>query len=273
MLNQSQRQQQNLQPRNPLSRRKSPAKSNGFLIVASVSSGYYDSAINLAGSILDFYPEAKIALFTEKELFKEEHRHLFDYVESNSPHHIRAKLWALPRSPYATTVYIDADCEVRDEEISEAFSLLDSQELDIATTAVRDYSGAFVYFDDNGEQTKLAHHCGVFVYNDKPQTLEFMQSWWEEYLEQVSGEWNYPHDRRLKPWDQYTFWRLLRDTRYSTSVKVGFIEGEDARWNFVNNYKLEEVTKDPIIFHYTLAKDFIDAGRLNKKQTTTPDTE
>ena len=50
----------------PTSKNRQPKnQNNGFLIVASVSTAYYKSAIQLAGSILDFYPEAKITLFTQ----------------------------------------------------------------------------------------------------------------------------------------------------------------------------------------------------------------
>ena len=114
-------------------------KSNGYLIVATQSKYYYQSAIYLAESIIDYYPEAKIAIFTEEQLFEELHRDLFDYVELKTPSHIRGKLWALSQTPYENTMYIDADCEVRHEDISSAF---DEMTGDITLTKIRSYSGA-----------------------------------------------------------------------------------------------------------------------------------
>ena len=245
---------------------KNRQPNNGYLIVATRSSAYYKSAINLASSILDFYPEAKIALYTIPEYFRKEDSDLFDHIDLETPNHIRGKLWALPRTPYDITLYIDADCEVRDEAIARVFYELGRS--DIMTTKIRPYSGAFVYFDDEGTQASLDHHCGVFLYNNKPKTLEFMQAWWDNYVHQVdSGYWPFPeHNQRLQPWDQYTFWRLIHKEPKFSDVSVGFFPGQDAKWNFVNNYRQDEVVGEEIvIYHYTLNRGFVDAGRSNTK--------
>ena len=55
-------------------------QTKGFMLVASFSKPYYDAAVMCADSIKDFYPEAKIALYTHKDWFEEKHRHLFDHV-------------------------------------------------------------------------------------------------------------------------------------------------------------------------------------------------
>ena len=237
-------------------------QNNGFLIVASVSRAYYVSAINLAQSILDFYPEARIALFTQPEFFEEKHRNLFDVVDLSAPNHIRAKLQALPKTPYDITAYIDADCEVQDEDISTIFDQLG--DADIMMTRIREYSGADLKVSDT---ETLYWHCGVFLYRNTPIVLEMMQDWWTEYVYQQEVEpWPWaPHRSKMRPWDQYTFYRLYTSDKYS-KVKIDIFPGEDARWNFVNNYVASEVTKDPIIFHYTLKRSDVNAGRINKKQ-------
>ena len=231
------------------------------MIVATLSKAYYVSAINLANSILDFYPEAKITLFTEPELFDERHRKLFDIVDLSTPHHKRGKLFALPRTPYDITAYIDADCEVRDEEISNIFDQLGDN--DIVLTKIRDYSGADLSISDT---ETMYWHCGVFVYNNKKKTIQMMQDWWVEYDLQISSpEWLWPqHREAMRPWDQYTFYRLYTSKKYKT-IKLGVFPGEDARWNYVYNYRPEEITKDPIIFHYTLSSSSVHAGNINKK--------
>ena len=236
-------------------------QNNGFLIVASVSTAYYKSAIQLAGSILDFYPEAKITLFTQPELFDERHRNMFDVVDLSAPHHKRAKLFALPKTSYDITAYIDADCEVRSEEISTIFDQLGDN--DIVLTKIRHYSGADLVISDT---ETMYWHCGVFLYNNKKKTLQMMQDWWKEYDLQISSpEWLWPqHRKEMMGWDQYTFYRLYTSKKYST-VKLDAFPGEDARWNYVFNYKPEEITKEPIIFHYSLSSQSVHAGRINKK--------
>tara|TARA_R110000782_G_scaffold75375_7_gene150370 strand:+ start:126 stop:887 length:762 start_codon:yes stop_codon:yes gene_type:complete len=247
---------------------KQVQQNNGFLIVATVSKAYYVAAINLVNSILDFYPEAKITLFTEPELFDEQHRKLFDVVDLSAPHHKRAKLFALPKTSYDITAYIDADCEVRDEEISNIFDQLGKN--DIVLTKIRAYSGADLVISDT---ETMYWHCGVFVYNNKKKTLQMMQDWWTEYDLQLScTEWLWPqHSESMRLWDQYTFYRLYTSKKYKT-VKIDVFPGEDARWNYVFNYKPEEITKDPIIFHYSLSSQSIDAGNINKKPDVNTDS-
>lgn len=241
--------------------KKPHQQNNGFLIVASISKAYYNSAVNLANSILDFYPEAKITLYTEPELYEERHGHLFDRVDLTAPHHTRAKLYALPQTTYDITAYIDADCEVQDEDITTIFDQLGKN--DIMLTKIRVYSGADVVIS---KTDTMIWHCGVFLYNNKKKTLNFMQDWWTEYQIQVdSAVWHWPeHSEKMRPWDQYTFYRLYTSKKYN-SLKLDVFPGEDARWNFVWNYKPSEISKSPVIYHYTLNKNSVDAGRINKK--------
>jgi len=236
--------------------------NNGFLIVASLSKIYYTSAINLARSILDFYPEAKITLCTSKELFDESDRRYFHFVDLTAPYHTRAKLYALSKTTYDITAYIDADCEVRDGEIINIFDQL-GNDTDIMLTKIRKYSAANIIISNT---ETMVWHCGVFLYKNSPLIIEFMEDWWKEYVIQKDcEEWLWPqHSTKMRPWDQYTFYRLYTSDKYS-SLKLDVFPGEDARWNFVNNYNKKETTKDPIIFHYTLNKDKIYAENIYKK--------
>jgi len=86
--------------------------SKGFMFVASFSKPYFDAAIQAADSIKDYWPEAKIALYTHEEWWDEKYRNIFDHVHLGVPVHVRAKLWALSKTPYDLTAYIDADTEV-----------------------------------------------------------------------------------------------------------------------------------------------------------------
>lgn len=231
---------------------------NGFLIVASRHVAYYTAAVNLANSILDFMPDAKISLFTSKDFIRNIDRDLFDKVElfedilpeGNVQNNPRAKLWALSRTPYKITAYVDADCEVRHEDITTIFDQIG--DVDIMLTKIRKYSGADVKISRDGTET-LLWHCGVFLYKNKKKVLEFMSDWWDEWIVQENvKEWPWPNHRSaMQPWDQYTFYRLYTSKKYS-SLKLDVFPGEDARWNYVWNYKDDEATKPPIIYHYTI---------------------
>ena len=217
--------------------------NNGFVIAASKKSKFYTSAILLAESILDYYPEAKITLFTEAKLFNENDRSLFDRVFLNAPHHERAKLWALPQTPYDKTCYVDADCECVHEDITNIFDLLD--DCDIALTKIREYAGAQVHF--NNGKDKLEWHCGVFLYDRT--MIKFMEDWWYHYQRQKTDHVNYPDTPiSIKDWDQYTFWYLLKKQEYK-SIKIKEI---DPRWNFVHIYNEDETKQEKVLVHHTI---------------------
>jgi len=130
---------------------------------------------------------------------------------------------------------------------------------DITLTNIRPYSGAQVKFNNNTEE--MVYHCGVMCYNSNTLTLEFMKDWWEEFKYQYEVEpWPYPDDESLRIWDQYTFWRLLRMDKHK-GIKIGIFE-DDARWNFVNNYKKDEAEGEIIIYHHTLDGDKVYAGSI-----------
>jgi len=88
---------------------KKKKQSKGFIIVASKKHAFYRYAKLLAESVRDFWPEANITFFTEKEWVQEEDYDLFDnIIKDDVPSHIRTKLWALNKTPYDITCYLDA---------------------------------------------------------------------------------------------------------------------------------------------------------------------
>lgn len=231
---------------------KSP--NNGFLYVASISKIYLRSAIYSAESLRDYYPEANITIATIKEWITDDLYDTFDNVIEVS-NHLRAKLEALPQTPYDLTLYIDADTEICHPNISTAFDQID-EDTDIVLTKTRDYASAQVYFP-GGE---LRDHCGVFLYRKTPKVITFMEKWFEYYKKQKDhGEAGWPYDRNLYPsslrfWDQFTFWWLQNKTEYAI-VRKYF--DNDVIWNFVWPYegKNECDPDDIIIYHRTLPKD------------------
>ena len=125
-------------------------KNNGFVYVASVNKQFYNAALHSAQSLLDFYPEAKITLFTHETWVCDEAREIFDQIITDGvPNHIRAKLWALSKSPYDTTLYIDCDTTIQSEEISEVFDLLGDN--DIIFTRNRPYNAKITKLSETEE--------------------------------------------------------------------------------------------------------------------------
>jgi len=115
--------------------------NNGFIIVATRTSYFYDRAIACANSILAFFPDARITLFTTNQLFDSIHENFFDRVVLDTPNEVRGKLWAMANTPYENTLYIDADCVVMHEDIEFVFDELGSNNmLWTRITADREYA-------------------------------------------------------------------------------------------------------------------------------------
>lgn len=226
---------------------------NGYLLVASVDKQYYEAAIKLAESIHDFDKHAKIALFTHTDWVENDERaqRLFYHIDGTAPNSIRAKLWALPQTPFKTTLYIDVDAVVQHEDISTVFDLLGDN--DILFTKNRPYNAKITKLSDTEE---MIYHCGLFLYNNKPNTLALMNAWNENWHEQQKPEWEHEYKHLgVSPWDTFTMWDLLNNTEFKDTIKVGVFPNPDARWNFVNGYKYSELEgEDIVIYHYTLSR-------------------
>lgn len=239
-----------------LQSKKSISQNNGYLYVATLAKGYLRSATYSAISLKDYYPDANITIATQKEWITDDLYTVFDNVIEVSNHY-RAKLEALPKTPYDLTLYIDADTEIRHEDISKVFDEM-TETADIMLTKIRDYASAEVYFPAG----ELRDHCGIMLYRNTPKVITFMEKWFEQYKYQKDGgEENWPFDRKLYPsslryWDQFAFWWLQNKTEYAI-VREYF--NNDARWNFLWPYEEEgrfECEQDEIvIYHRTLGRD------------------
>lgn len=220
-------------------------KNNGYLYVASVNKAFYYAAKESALSLLDFYPEAKITFFTHAEWVEDEDYDIFDNIVTNIPVSIRAKLWALPRTPYEKTLYIDADTYIQHEDISKVFDLLGDNNL--LFTKIRPYNAKLTQLSETEEMTL---HCGLVLYDNASETLKLMQNWYDGFIEQQKYGYDTKHyPESVVKWDTFTMWKLLTDKKYN--VKVGVFPNPDARWNFVNGYKYEELQGEDIVIYHT----------------------
>ena len=108
--------------------------SKGFVTVASKRKQFIMGADNLKESILDYYPEAKITLFTEQRFIDDPECQTyfrdFDQVIATPAGTNREKMWGMANSPYDLTFYMDADIEIRHEDIKNVFDHLEDGKYD-----------------------------------------------------------------------------------------------------------------------------------------------
>jgi hypothetical protein len=233
-------------------------KPNGFIIVVSQFYEYYEAAHMLIDSLLDFMPEANIALFAHNEWTKDDPRCDNLYMVHDCPSHVRAKLWALSKTPFDKTVYLDADTCVMHEDVSKMFDF----DSDLIFTNIRPYAGKIAKFI-GGE---MVLHGGVFGYKSTPKVFAFMDRWWELYCEQRNGTWwpkGIAPKNKLITWDQLTLW-WLTENEYS-DLDINIYE-DDARFNFVYIYNENECEGEIVVWHYTLQlRDPKDERSIPKK--------
>lgn len=230
-------------------------ESKGFVIVASKKKGFYRAAKKLAESIRDFWEDANITFFTHEHWVEEEDYDLFNNIITEGiPDHIRAKLWALNKTPYDITCYLDCDMVCQHEDIQNIFDLLPKSK-DIVFTKNRPYNAKLTKLAEGEEMTC---HCGFFIYRKNKATLNLMGAWWTEYLAQWEPDYDIAHyPKDAIKWDTFTMWRLL--TYGGHKVNWGYIKSPDARWNFINGYHFEELHGTEIVlYHYTIRKEDLD---------------
>jgi hypothetical protein len=233
--------------------------NDGFILIATVKYMYYESAVMCANSILDYYPEAKITLFTHPEWVDDEALDIFDQIITKDvPSSARAKLWALSKSPYDKTMYVDADAEVMSDDIRLAHDQLKPTQ-DIIMGLIRPYAAVVTKFPAG----ELTLHCGMFTYRRSELLYKIFDKWFVMW-ENQQVEWDldsklYPQNM-LQPFDIFTFWRLMNLEGYRDSINIGIWE-DDARWNFHGYHRDELNGKEIILYHHTLSKK----GQNNEK--------
>lgn len=229
---------------------KTEQQNNGFVIIATIHKQYLTSAVLLAESIRDYLPQANITLYTTPDLIRDTNVDVFSSVVTEGvPDDRRAKLWALSRTPYDITAYLDADTVVVHEQIQTIFDQLGDR--DLLFTKIRPYNSNPKGFL---EDPRYQHHGGVFVYRKTTNTIKFMEEWWRRWNETratIEFRKHYPNiPDKMKEWDQFYLFYIIHET--SHGLNIGFFE-DDARWNFVRGYVRSELNgKPPIIEHYTI---------------------
>jgi hypothetical protein len=220
--------------------------SKGFIYGVGAQDSFLKAAKMSALSVKDHYPEANITLCAPPRMVDAECKEIFDNIISNehTPDSIRTKLWALARTPYDLTMYLDADTQCMSEEISTVWDQIEDH--DIMFTKIRLYnSNPRGVVDDPDYQ----YHGGVFLYNRK--CIPMMAEWWDRW-QRGQTEWDYPYTANFRHWDQFYLYYILKFTDHGLNVGVF---KDDARWNNVAGYLSFELQGKPeIIRHCTIGR-------------------
>jgi len=268
--------------------------SRGYLYVATLSKVFFTSALESIRSLKEYYPEAQCALFTHQcwvDEHKDEVNELVDDLFVPTPAFVRTKLWALPRTPYDETAYVDCDTYITHEDIKHIF---DQRPVDkeVIMTYNRAYNAKVVYFTEDGaegpgsrgrelrhwlpEDMKLVEegightfdwHCGLFVYKKTENTQRLWKLWLDTLLKHYYEEGGHrPYPESMLFWDTFAFWRILRENPDLADIIGEFPGPGTQRWNFVRGYREHELEgTEPVIHHYSIGSDNIKEGYLHEK--------
>lgn len=238
---------------------KEPTK--GFLIVASKTVEFYRMAINLSENIRDYIPDANICLVCEEWMI--DGREDVADVVLHCGNGQREKLWALDKTPWDITLYLDADMEIKHEDFTTVWDQLKDHDI-VFAELTEERSENFAIFKWPKGQYKLCG--GIFLYDmRKPIVKEFMRDWSEYFVCQRDGQWwpevdesgcpIYSEDGwplKLKGFDQTTLYWLTEHEKKYKDLKIGFFE-DDERWNWFCTYRpsWNHSGKPPIIWHWS----------------------
>lgn len=245
--------------------------TNGYVYVASVSSAFYKAAVRSADSLKDHYPNAKITLFTHPEFFDQKDSKLFDQVHLDIPYHVRSKMYGMSKTPYNKTLYIDADTEIRSERIKDVFDILGNNDI-MFTKIIPHVSNSRRIDNDNN----LEYHGGIILYNNKKITIDLISNWYDLYLYQRKTKWEdsifKQYDKRMLPWDQFTIWYLLHNDKKYKKIKHDFFPNGGTEYNYISMLEYASIKEnknyrdiEQVIYHYTLPRELVDAGRIKNK--------
>jgi hypothetical protein len=235
---------------------------NGFIYIASKEKLYYELALLSAESLRTFHRKAHITLFTHKAFVDDRAMSLFDNIITGIPVHARAKMWCMARTPYQNTFYNDVDSQIVSSKIKNVFDELSDCDM-FFTESYWYTTGNYKWsFFDKAQQIPVVYHGAVCCYRKTDLTINFMQTWFDEYIKQRAEPWK--HDFAWPEWKQFDMFTLWKIT--------------SGRWNEFDRFKNLKIKLGPKIYNATIhdGKDFYDGKRavvyqIDKTSITGPE--
>lgn len=260
--------------------------SEGFIYVASRLKLFYELALYSAESLKDFNPHSNVTLFTHAAWVDERAEKLFDLIITDIPVHKRAKMWCMARTPYDRTFYNDVDSQVVRSGLSKAFSEIDDYDMMFTNGTWHATASHKFAFIDKNYTIKPTYHGAVCCYKKTDLTVDFMQTWFDEYHKQnTSPDWPYEDfaDRSWKGFDMFTLWRMtsgrydefdrfnqlkikLGPKKYNSTIHDG---PESVRKPFVLQIDKDSIQRKMPNLYKMLKKGIDDERDLPEKPKTT----
>ena len=272
-------------------------QTKGYLICATLSRAFYDAAVQCIIGLKDEVPDAQVAFFTHEDWVQDEHRYLFDHLFTPTPVHNRTKLWALDKTPFDVTMYIDADCHIITDEITEVFDHMEEAgpDCDVLMSENRPYNAKVVYFQSSdqaedgvakelehfkeqdiqlyrdGKAEKFRWHCGMFVWRKNEKTQKLWSEWlryYRKHNESFDREGCDPYPRGLAYWDTFAFWRVMKEQDLGINIQK---MPKDAKYNFVIGYKQTEIRygEEIAVLHYTIPPSVVAEETIHETTLNT----
>jgi hypothetical protein len=233
--------------------------TQGYIIVASNEPRFAYFAHQLALSILDFNPGAKIHLVTEVDYYFKLYQHfhycneIYDkvtYIPDNIGKY-RAKIWGCAQSDYDTTCYIDADMVCRKSGLDIVFDALG--ENDMVWTYIREKNAADASWWDWRAGVKHPHGA-FFVYRKNERMSLFFDNWYNHFYElhrtPSEKDWtetNYKWKQRH--WDQVPLHAIMMNEQhrwYMPELKWDWVQvDKDWRFNWITPHYEMSYNYDP----------------------------
>ena len=255
-----------------LPKKKQTKPNDGFIVVATREKSFVLSALNLRDSLFDFWPDAKISLYTEPRFIKDfgDDLDTFDNVIPVGDSE-REKMLGMYNSPYDRTMYLDADCEINHKDITSVFDHLDDGSDMYWVELTDEAKRCFVMHRwGTGDIDKLTHCGGVCLYkSSNPLVKEFMKDWYDIYHLMIDGKWG-PKElpdvpREFMQWDQTVLWYLIHKEPKYKSLKWKYFS-DNYRWNYYTSmgnvidqvpgkWRFIPGDKPPVIIHYSNVLD------------------
>lgn len=225
--------------------------NNGYIYVASRNKLYYELSLQAVESLKTFYPECNVTLFTHDAWVEDRATKLFDNIVTDIPIHSRAKMWCMARTPYDVTFYNDVDSQIVHPNIKNAFRDLEESDMFFTNSfwyTTANYKWAYI---DKKQTIKVRYHGAVCCYRKNDLTIDFHQTWFEEYLKQQRAkEWVYDFaHEEWKNFDMFTLWRMTDGNyeEFERFKKLDIAQGPKIYCATVQDNPKEYTRKNPAV--------------------------
>lgn len=222
---------------------------DGFIYVASRNRLYYELALLSCESLKSFSPKTHVTLFTHKN-FVDDRCKIFDTVIVDIPVHVRTKMWAMARTPYKRTIYNDCDSQICHRDVSKMFDFLDDCDLFCGSNLLYTVGSLKWTYIDKARKYYPKYHGSMWGYHKTELITDFMQTWFDEYVEQITTPWPYG-EKIYQDWqqfDMFTLWRMTEGPYEEFSrFKNLKIKVLSRRWNTTTQDLPEDLDGPPVI--------------------------